>query len=675
MADQTFNAALIDFVGIIVQRPLAWKTAARELWTGLGYNPPRDPMSLIQATDLSKSYGAQDVLSGVNLTVPRQARVALIGPNGVGKSTLLHLLAGVEQPDSGSLQLARGLEIGFLPQESSYAVKSTSGGTVWELCQNAFGDLLRSERSLRELEQAMADPRQVDEAMLRYGALQETFELAGGYTYEARIRQILGGLGFAADELEAPLGRLSGGEKTRALLARLLLEDPDLLILDEPTNHLDLGAIEWLESWLRDFPGAAVIVSHDRYFLDRVVDQVWELGPGGINHFRGDYSSYLEQRSQRLALLEARFQSQQEHIRKEQDFIQRNIAGQNTRQAQGRRKRLERMLRDEAIVLPDSTRTAQIRFAEAKRSGDIVLQTSGLAIGYSDADAALFEVPDLTLLRGECVALIGPNGAGKTTFLKTLLGELAPFQGEVTLGASLQCGYFEQAHAGLQPEKTLLEEVLEADPSLRISQARNLLGRFAFSGDEVKKQVRVLSGGERGRLALLKLVLQGANLLLLDEPTNHLDIPSQETLQAALESFNGTILLVSHDRYLIRALASQVWVVTPDEGRLEVHLGGYAEYEQSRRDARQAAIAHTVEQEQSTPRKRAPKSEKIDLDGLEANISALEAELEQISSEIELAGTDVDRVMKLGERYSALQETLDAKLKLWEQVAHQANSA
>ena len=632
-------------------------------------------MSLIQATDLSKSYGAQDVLSGVSLTVPRQARVALIGPNGVGKSTLLHLLAGVEQPDSGSLQLARGLEIGFLPQESSYAVKSTSDETVWELCQGAFGDLLRTERSLRELEQAMADPRQVDEAMVRYGALQETFELAGGYTYEARIRQVLGGLGFAADELEASLGRLSGGEKTRALLARLLLEDPDLLILDEPTNHLDLGAIEWLESWLRDFPGAAVIVSHDRYFLDRVVDQVWELGPDGINHFRGDYSSYLEQRSQRLALLEARFQSQQEHIRKEQDFIQRNIAGQNTRQAQGRRKRLERMLRDEAIVLPDSTRTAQIRFDEAKRSGDIVLQTSGLAIGYADAETALFEVPDLTLLRGECVALIGPNGAGKTTFLKTLLGELEPFHGEVTLGASLQCGYFEQAHAGLQPEKTLLEEVLEADPGLRISQARSLLGRFAFSGDEVKKQVRMLSGGERGRLALLKLVLQGANLLLLDEPTNHLDIPSQETLQAALESFNGTILLVSHDRYLIRALASQVWVVAPDEARLEVHLGGYTEYEQARRDARQASVADKVKHEQATPRKRAPKFEKIDLDGLEANISALEMELAQISREIELAGADVERVMSLGERYSALQETLEVKLKLWEQAAHQADSA
>jgi ATP-binding cassette subfamily F protein 3 len=632
-------------------------------------------MSLIQANDLSKSYGAQDVLSGVSLTVPRQARVALIGPNGVGKSTLLHLLAGVEQPDGGSLQLARGLEIGFLPQESSYGVKSFSGETIWELCQGAFVELLRSEQRLRELEQAMADPRQVDEAMVRYGSMQEAFELAGGYTYEARMRQILGGLGFAPDELDAPLARLSGGERTRALLARLLLGDPDLLILDEPTNHLDLEAIEWLEAWLRDFAGAAVIVSHDRYFLDRVVDQVWELNPGGINHFRGDYSAYLEQRSQRLALLEARFQSQQEHIRKEQDYIQRNIAGQNTRQAQGRRKRLERMLRDEAVVLPDSTRTAQIRFAEARRSGDIVMQTSGLAIGYPDAEEPLFQVPDLTLLRGECVALIGPNGAGKTTFLKTLLGDLEPFSGKVTLGASLQCGYFEQAHAGLRPEKTLLEEVLDSDPTLRISEARSLLGRFAFSGDEVKKQVRVLSGGERGRLALLKLVLQGANLLLLDEPTNHLDIPSQETLQAALESFNGTIMLVSHDRYLIRALASQVWVVTPDEGKLEVHLGGYDGYEQVRRQERQGAAAVEVERNRSSPQKTVERSNRVDLDTLEAGITALEMELARVSTAIEQAGADLDQVMKLGEQYAALQETLEMKIKQWEQAAQRANSA
>jgi ATP-binding cassette subfamily F protein 3 len=675
MADQTFNTALIDFVGIIVQRPLAWKTAARELWSGLGYNPPRDPMSLIQANDLSKSYGAQDVLTGVSLTVPRQARIALIGPNGVGKSTLLHLLAGMEQPDDGSLQRARGLDIGFLPQESSYAARTYSGETVWELCQGAFSDLLQREQRLRELEQAMADPRQVDEAMLQYGMAQETFELAGGYTYEARIRQVLGGLGFTAQEMGSPLSRLSGGEMTRALLARLLLEDPDLLILDEPTNHLDLEAIEWLEGWLRDFSGAAVIVSHDRYFLDRVVDQVWELSPNGIVHYRGDYSAYLEQRSQRLALLEANFQAQQEHIRKEQDFIQRNIAGQNTRQAQGRRKRLERMLRDNAIVLPEATRTAQIRFAEATRSGDIVLQTSDLEIGYADADAALFRVPDLTLLRGECVALIGPNGAGKTTFLKTLLGEINPYHGEVSLGASLQCGYFEQAHAGLRPGKTLLEEVLDTDPTLRISEARSLLGRFAFSGDEVEKKVRVLSGGERGRLALLKLVLQGANLLLLDEPTNHLDIPSQETLQAALEAFNGTILLVSHDRYLIRALASQIWVVTPDEGQLEVHLGGYDTYEDARRQARQEAAAHEVGRRTSQQPKPLQKSGKVDLDALEANITALELQLAQVSEAIEQAGSDLEQVMRLGERYAALQETLESKLQQWERAAHGEESA
>ncbi len=310
-------------------------------------------MSLLQANDLSKSYGAQDVLTSISLAIPRQARISLIGPNGVGKSTLLHLLAGIEKPDTGTLQLARGLEVGYLPQESASVIDSQAVETIRDLCLGAFEELLRHERRLRELEQAMADPERVQEAMLQYGALQESFELAGGYTYEVRMQQVLGGLGFAPDEFDFPLARLSGGERTRALLARLLLDDPDLLILDEPTNHLDLEAIEWLEAWMRDYPGAAVIVSHDRYFLDRVVDQVWELHPDGLTTYRGNYSAYVEQRAQRMALLEARYQAQQDHIRKEQDYIQRNIAGQNTRQAQGRRKRLERMLRDEAVRLPE----------------------------------------------------------------------------------------------------------------------------------------------------------------------------------------------------------------------------------------------------------------------------------------------------------------------------------
>lgn len=670
MADQSFNTALLGFVGIIVQRPTAWKIAAQELWTGLGYNPPRDPMSLLQANDLSKSYGAQDVLTSISLAIPRQARISLIGPNGVGKSTLLHLLAGIEKPDTGTIQLARGLQIGYLPQESASVIDNSSDETIRDSCLGAFEELLQREGRLRELEQAMADPDRVQEAMLQYGALQESFELAGGYTYEVRMQQVLGGLGFTPDEFDLPLSRLSGGERTRARLARLLLDDPDLLILDEPTNHLDLEAIEWLEAWMRDFPGAAVIVSHDRYFLDRVVDQVWELHPDGLTSYRGNYSAYVEQRAQRMVLLEARYQAQQDHIRKEQDYIQRNIAGQNTRQAQGRRKRLERMLRDEAVRLPDSLRTANIRFSEAKRSGDLVLQTRDLAIGYPDSEQPLFQVPDLTLLRGECIALIGPNGAGKTTFLRTLLGDLEPFGGTVTLGASLQLGYFEQAHAGLHADSTLLEEVLDADDSLRISEARSLLGRFAFSGDDVEKTISVLSGGEKGRLALLKLVLQGANLLLLDEPSNHLDIPSQETLQAALEAFNGTILLVTHDRYLIRALASQVWVISPDEGTLTAHRGGFDEFEKARRrppsgevnevQAGGGQLPHTV------------KRPGIDLEKLELSINGLEAEMAELSRAIELAAGDVEQVLRLGERYAALEQTLGEQLEQWDQAAQRA---
>jgi len=484
-------------VGIIAQRPSTWKIAARDLWEGLGYNPPRDPMSLLQ----------EDVLQGLTLSVSHQARIALVGPNGVGKSTLLRILAGVESSDEGSIQRPRGLQTGYLPQatvDGSPGIGSDIQ-TPWEIGLEAFQDLRSREEKLAELEMSMADPQLVDQAMTRYGALQETFERDGGYLYQARIRQVLSGLGFSIkDDFHRPMSQLSGGERTRIQFARLLLEDPDLLVLDEPTNHLDIDAIEWLERWLRDWPGAVIVVSHDRFFLDRVANTVWDLTPAGLETYRGNYSAYVQQRNERLANLSTRFKSQQEHIRKERDYIQRNIAGQNTRQAQGRQKRLDRMLRDEEITLQNKQRTAHIAFKQPSRSGDLVLRTRDLVVGFREDDQVLFDVPDITLRRGECVALIGPNGSGKTTLLKTLLEEVDPFTGEVQLGASLQLGYFEQAQGGLQPERTALEEVMSASSEITTSKARSLLGGFLFSGGDVKKTMAVLSGGERGRVALLR---------------------------------------------------------------------------------------------------------------------------------------------------------------------------
>jgi ATP-binding cassette subfamily F protein 3 len=448
----------------------------------------------------------------------------------------------------------------------------------------------------------------------------------------------------------------------------LLLEEPDLLVLDEPTNHLDIDAIEWLEGWLREYEGAAVIVSHDRYFLDNSVDRVWDLSPQSITVYRGNYSAYVLQRAERVELQQKQYESQQEHVRREQDFIQRNIAGQKTRQAQGRRKRLERLLRDNSIDQPTSLRPVHIDFGEARRSGDRVLETKSLAVGFPDDDEPLFIAPDLILMRGECAAVIGPNGAGKTTCLKMLIGDVEPLRGQVKLGAGLKVGYFAQAHEDLDPDLTVLDEILRTGSGLKISEARNFLGSYLFSGDDVEKPVAVLSGGERGRLALAKLALLGANLLLLDEPTTHLDLRSQEILQEALAEFPGTILLVSHDRYLIEALATQVWAISSQGREMTVHEGGYASYAASRREAA-APPSATSKQQADRPRPRKSTRGKIALADAEARIDSLEKELARVSLQLEEAGADVDTVRRLGEEYALLEAQLQDSLKAWEELA------
>jgi ATP-binding cassette subfamily F protein 3 len=677
MTDQTWNTALYGLVGIIAQRPIAWKMAAQELWDSLSYNPPQDPMSLIQGDNLSKSYGIQDVFTDVNLALPRQGRVALVGMNGVGKSTLLRLLAGLENPDSGHVQRARNLRVGYLPQESIDLRQDlfNVSESLWDLSLGAFAELRSRELHLAQLEAAMVDPKQVDRALQQYGALQEVFELEGGYTYQAQARQVLRGLGFDEEAFGRPLHQFSGGEKTRAQLARLLLDDPELLILDEPTNHLDMDAVEWLEGWMRDWPGAALIVSHDRYFLDRVVDAIWELTPAGIEVYRGNYSAYVEQRAARREHLAGLMRAQNDHTRKERDFIQRNIAGQKTRQAQGRRKRLERLLKDDPIIMRADPRAARIQFKAPKRSGDIVLETKDLVIGYRDGDP-LFEVPDLVLQRGQRVALIGPNGAGKTTLLKTLLGEQLPKSGTARLGASVHIGYFAQAHADLNPENTLEQEILEAAPEMRTTELRSLLARYLFTHDDLKKPIEVLSGGERARVALMHLILEGANVLLLDEPTNHLDLLAQESLQEALEQFPGTILLVSHDRYLVRALASEIWHVDDLARLLRVFPHGYEQYELSRTERRdverqtESASKHKPTPAPSTRVDRLPSIEQV-----EAQIEALESELENLSLSLLKFSDNYQEQSRLGERYRQLEAELEQQLKLWERVAQSTGTA
>lgn len=624
-------------------------------------------MSLITATDLAKSFGAQDVFTAVTLSIPRDGRIGLVGANGVGKTTLLRILAGLEEPTQGEVQRARGLRLGYLPQEVPLPDPHLS---LWSFCRQAFAPLIAMEEDLARLAAAMSDPAQGEAALTAYSRLQAAYEHQGGYTYEQRLRQALVGLGFNEREWQRPLGQLSGGQRTRAYLARLLLEAPDLLLLDEPTNHLDIQALEWLEKTLRDWPGAVVVVSHDRYFLDHVVTAIWELTPEGLDVYRGNYSAYWQQRQERYRRRLEEYEAQLERIEKEEAYIRRNLAGQNARQAIGRRKRLERLLEQVRRPPPPEPRRIHLSFGAVERSGDLVLRTQGLAVGYRDEGQPLFHVPDLLLKRGECAAILGPNGAGKTTFLKTLLGEVPPYTGEVILGAGLKIGYFAQAHESLDPYKTPLDTILDARPTWLPAQARDVLARFLFSGDDVFKPIAALSGGERGRLALACLALGGANFLLLDEPTNHLDVFAQEVLQTVLAAYEGTILLVSHDRYLIDALATQIWDVRPEERRLQVFKGSYSAY----REAQEAAAKTTTATAPSRPRREnaAPRTQRRTrqaLDALEAEITALEAELAQVTRGLEHPPSDPAKVAELGREYERLQRQLEERWQRWAELA------
>ncbi len=530
-------------------------------------------MSLLVATGLSKAFGALDVFAGVDVRIEAGDRIGFVGANGAGKTTLLRILAGVEAPTAGDVARKRGLTVGYLPQDPPPAGAETLHGAMLRV----FDGLRAQGAALTELEHRLADVADrsngdYDALLAEYGHAQAAFEIAGGYTYETRIRQVLGGLGFNEDEHGKQMAHLSGGERTRALLAQLLLTEPDLLLLDEPTNHLDLEAVEWLEEKLLHWPGAIVVVAHDRYFLDKVATRVWDMNYGVVETYRGNYSAFHGQREMRRERQRREWESQQEFVAKTEDFIRRNLAGQRTKEAQGRRTRLERFLHDEAIDRPQDQKMIRLGLTTQIRSGDLVMATKDLAVGY---ERPLFHCPDVEVRRGDRVALIGPNGAGKTTLLKTILGQLKPLGGRVRFGASVEVGYLAQAQAGLDPDETVLDAILDVQ-NLPISQARNFLGQFLFSGDDVFRTIGTLSGGQRSRVALARLTLHGANLLLLDEPTNHLDLDTQEILEQVLRQFPGTILLVTHDRYLVQALASHIWRVAGDE--LSAYKGNYEAY-------------------------------------------------------------------------------------------------
>lgn len=588
----------------------------------------------------------------------------------------------------------------------------------------ALADLRKQERGLKDLEQVMESSATVDEDILtRYGNLQAEFERRGGYSYENRIKQVLGGLGFEEKDFHLPGDFLSGGQRTRALLSRLLLSSPDLLILDEPTNHLDIEAIVWLEGYLKAFPGAVLLVSHDRFFIDQVCSRIWEMSRGGFEIYRGNYTAYLNQRQERWQRQQEIFDSEKIRLENELDYIKRNIAGQNTRQAQGKLRRLSRRVQAieqvgvQAIqgkswseisrevstsTSPMSVQEAQqriqalqnpvkqpdqltLRLETRQRGGDLVLRTADLKVGYPDGDQPLFSVPDISLQRGECAALIGPNGAGKTTFLKTILGQLPPWTGEVKIGANLDVGYFAQAHQDLHGGNRVIEEIAEAGRFQNQQEIRKVLATYLFTGEEVFKQVSTLSGGERGRLALAKLSLTDANLLLLDEPTNHLDIPSQEALQAVLSSYPGTILLVSHDRYLINSLASQIWAIDVHEKGLGVFTGNFQEYlvaqeeqDQKTEDPNQEPLAASSYRAQKAAKNRALAAERkraARLQEVEDLITELEALLEHLAVALAAPPDSPDEVIQLGKQYATAEQELEDLLEEWERLASTADWA
>ncbi len=625
-------------------------------------------MSILTASNLAKSFGPQDIFDGVSFEIPHGAKIALVGPNGSGKTTLLHLIVGLEAPTAGMIHQTKGLRVGYLPQQADFV----ADGTLWEAMAAIFTDLREQAAKLRRLEQAMTDPATREQALEQYSTALEAFELAGGYTYEQRIKQVLSGLGFDEDDFHRPVAQLSGGQKTRALLARLLLEEPDLLLLDEPTNHLDLAGIEWLENYLNAWKGAVVVVAHDRAFLDAVVDRVWEMAWGRLEQYHGSYSAYADQKAERRVRRQAEYERQQQFIERTEEFIRRNISGQLTRQAQGRRKRLERV---ERLERPRDYRPMSLTLGDkVARSGDLVLGLYDLIVGYAPV-APLFSAEEFELRRGQCVALLGPNGSGKTTLVRTILGQVSPLTGRVHVGASVYLGYFAQGHANLDPEKTVLDTILDAQ-ELKISEARDWLGRYRFSGDDVFKQVGDLSGGEQARVALAVLALQGANVLILDEPTNHLDIPSQEVLQEVLSSFDGTLLIVTHDRYLIRKLATHVWAIE-DEQLWEFKEGyrAYRDWETQRQQQKKSLSAEEsrvkTEQERIRKARRAAEREAARQAQrqaeLEQMIHQLETRKAQLEAQLATASErqEVEQVRALGAEYAGVEAELDSLLAAW----------
>lgn len=626
-------------------------------------------MSLIQIEQLTKSFGVQVLFAPFSAHVTRGDRIALVGDNGVGKSTLLSMIAGVEAPSGGGIHRVQRTHIGYLPQ----CARLEGEGTLYQAMQKPFAELLEAEKELRRLEELMAE-RSDPEILHHYDELLHAFERRGGYTIEATIRSVLTGVGFTTEEFARPVSILSGGEEARAALARILLEGTDLLLLDEPTNHLDFAALDWLEERLLEFSGAIILVSHDRHLLDQVASLTWEIAFGKFTAYRGGYSRSRALREAAHARRLELYERQQATTKRYKEFIRRHHAGQKHRQAKDREKKLE-WIEKELVERPQKAKRIGLRIPMGAPSGKRALKMEGLQIGYT---FPFFTCPNLVLYRGERVAIIGENGCGKTTFLKTIIGEVAPLSGRIVCGHGVRMTTHSQTQEGLHGEGTVLDAILSRS-NLSIGQARGHLARFLFSGDDVTKKLKALSGGEKSRVALALLSLMEGNLLLLDEPTNHLDLKSQEILEETLLNYTGTILLVSHDRALLEAVATKVWEI--HEGQLRVFSCAFLAYE--KRLAVERASTQSVVQQVNKVRvrKRSPTGEKPDkyrekkrmeaLKALEEEIERLEAKLRRLEKELLDASTRGDRVkiMQIGKEHKRLTQALKERFAEWERLS------
>lgn len=638
-------------------------------------------MLLLQTNDVLRRFGADVLFHNINLQVVDHARVALVGRNGAGKTTLLKMIAGITQPDEGTITKAKGLSIGYLAQDQGL----DSQNSIWAELDTVFGSLHQMEAEIHHLEGQLATvdstTDRYQEILRDYDRLQEQFQEAGGFEIDSRMRGVLTGFGFEEESYQRPVNSLSGGQKTKLALAKILLQAPQLLILDEPTNHLDMGVLTWLEDYLKGYSGALLIVSHDRYFLDRVVNEVYDLDNQTLHHYTGNYSAFVKNKTARLATEMKHYEQQKKEIAKLEDFVNKNLVrASTTKRAQARRRQLEKMERIERPQTDD--KSIHFSFSSQKESGNEVLDVEGLKIGYQDTVLA----GPLTFneRKGQRVGIIGPNGIGKSTLLKTLLKKMPAIAGTIKFGTNLDIGYYDQEQQQLHPEKTVLDEVWDDHPEIDETQIRNLLGSFLFVGDDVYKHVSDLSGGQKARLELTKLSFEPINFLILDEPTNHLDIDSREVLEGAINDFDGTVLFISHDRYFINQVATDVLAMQKDgitryQGDYDDYLRAVTEQEQASADdsttpdQKRAPKDGSAAQQSYQQSKEAQKARRK----LQRTVADLEEQMNQLSEQQEQVETkmaDPNVATDIG-KLTDLQKELDTLTKQLEDVEEQWTAA